>query len=323
MSGSPTGRLLVAALFAALLAAIILPQPSRANGLSVPPEATVGLESLYAGDQDAAIEEFQKIQLQQPDHPLGYMLEAEARWWKIYCSSAEFKWGMTDAWHRDKLKEDQPYLDLARKTNALAEAQLKESETAEMRFYAGMGHALASRLHSLRGENRPEARDAVRARDQLIRALALDPSLADADLGLGLYNYYVDTLSGLAKILRFFMGIPGGSKKDGVKQLERVMTVGVLSRAEARFYLAKNLRNYDRDYERALAVIEPLVQQYPSNPIFQLLRGDLYAKLDRKEQAAECFRAAAALPLRDPQCAQRIQDLVRASLAALGPSSTP
>ena len=312
----PQARFLFAALFAIFLGGATLPQPLRANGLTVPPEATAGLDLLYAGDPEAAIAEFQKIRQNQPEHPLGYMLEAEARWWKIYCSSAEFKWGMTDAWHRGKLKDDQPYFDLARKTTMSAEAQLKKEETAEMRFYAGMGHALAARLHSLRGENRASARAGVRAREELLRALALDPELADADLGLGLYDYYVDTLSTIARILRFFMGIPGGSKRDGVKQLERAMTEGVLSRVEARFYLAKNLRNYDRDYERALSVLEPLVAQYPSNPMFQLLRGDLYAKLNRKGQAAECFRAAAASSVPDPQCTGHIHELAESSLAA-------
>ena len=309
--------------FLAVFGAMVLAASAQAGTLSVPPAATAGLEALYAGDQDAAIEIFQKIQREQPEHPLGYILEVEARWWTIYCSSAEFKYGMTDAWRRTKRAEDQPYFDLAQKANTLAEAQLRNAETAEMHFYAGMGQALIARLYSLRGENRAAARLGVPARAHFIRALALDPGLADADLGIGLYNYYVDTLSGLAKILRFFMGIPGGSKRDGVKQLEHAVASGALTQAEARFQLAKNLRNYDQDYHRALAVIEPLMEQYPSNPFFQLLQGDLYAKLSRKEEAALCFRVAAALPVRDPQCRQRIQELTRAALSALGPSFVP
>jgi predicted Zn-dependent protease len=147
--------------------------------------------------------------------------------------------------------------------------------------------------------------------------VALDPELADAEFGLGLYNYYVDTLSGIAKVLRFFMGIPGGSKQDGIRQLQHDIADGVLTPDPARFYLAINLHKYDQQYERALAVISPLVDKYPSNPVFQLARGDLYAKLGRKEQAAECYRAAAALPVRDAECAAHLQELARASLAAL------
>ena len=290
----------------------------------MPPEAAAGLEKLYAGDPGAAIEYFQTIQQSLPDHPLGYFLEAEALWWKIYCSSLEFKYGLTDAWRRPKLREDQRYFELALKAVTLAETQLRQGESAEMHFYAGMADGMFARLYALRVENRAAARYGVRAREHLLRARALDPELADADLGLGLYNYYVDTLSAVARILRFFMGIPGGSKKDGLKQLERAMTQGTLSHVEARFYVAKNLRNYDLDYERALAVVAPLTEQYPANPVFALLRGDVYAKLGRKEEAAEWFRNAAALPLRDADCQRRIHELARAALAALGPAfSTP
>jgi tetratricopeptide (TPR) repeat protein len=288
--------------------------------LNLPPEASAGIEKLYAGDADAAISEFRAIQQSHPDHPAGFLLEAEALWWKMYCSSAEFKYGMTDAWRRPKLREDQPYFALAQKVVKLAEAQLRTNESAEMHFYSGMGEALSARLYGLRGENRIAARSGVRAREHLLRARTLDPDLADADFGLGLYNYFVDTLSGVARILRFFMGIPGGSKKDGVKQLERAMNNGTLARAEARFYLAKNLRNYDQNYEGALAVITPLTEQYPANPLFALLRGDLYAKLARKESAAEWFRKAAAMPLHDAECQKRVRELARSALAALGPS---
>jgi len=90
-----------------------------------------------------------------------------------------------------------------------------------MQFYAGMAEASAARLYGLRAENRNTARSGVRAREHFLRAKALDPGLADVDLGLGLYNYYVDTLSSLARILRFFMGIPGGSKQEGIRCLNR------------------------------------------------------------------------------------------------------
>ena len=66
--------------------------------------------------------------------------------------------------------------------------------------------------------------------------------MVDADLGLGLYNYYVDTLSSMAKVLRFFMGIPGGDKRVGLRQLETAAEKAELTHTEARFNMAKNLR---------------------------------------------------------------------------------
>jgi len=291
---------------------------ARASQLSLPPEAPAILDKIYSFDLEGAQEAAKQLQKERPDHPLGYLLESDALWWRIWCTAAEFKYGISDARRRSKLPADQHYLELATTASSLASAQLRQKESAEMQFYAGMADAATARLYSLRGENRNTARFGVRARDHLLRAKALDSTLADADFGLGLYNYYVDTLSAMARILRFFMGIPGGSKQEGVRLLEHAISDGVLTPNVARFYLAMNLHRYDQQYGRALATIGPLVEKYPSNPLFQLARGDLYAKLGRKQQALQCYRAAASLQVRDSVCQARIQLLVRNSVTALG-----
>ncbi|HET9995115.1 MAG TPA: hypothetical protein VFQ18_06895 [Candidatus Acidoferrum sp.] len=303
----------------AWLLALALPAvPTNASSLPLPPDTSALLDKIYSFDLDGAVEGARRLEEAQPDHPLGYLLEAEAVWWKIWCLSAEFKYGMTDARHRAKLDADQRYLQLIAKISSLADAQIKRHETAEIQFYAGMADAAAARFYALRGENRNAARAGVRGREHLLRAKALDPDLADADMGLGLYNYYVDTLSAIARILRFFMGIPGGSKQEGIRLLEHAIASGDLTSNLARFYLALNLHRYDQQYEKALAVIGLLTEKYPTNPLFQLARGDLFAKLGRKEQALACYRAAAGLTIQDAECRKRVHDLALKSMAALG-----
>jgi tetratricopeptide (TPR) repeat protein len=310
------------ACMAFLLLSASSPMSAGAAKLTLPPETPAVLEKIYAFDIEAAVEAAKRMELEHPEHPLGYLLEAEALWWKIWCTSTEFKYGMSDARHRPKFEADQRYFQLAAKASSLAEAQIKQHETAEMQFYAGMADATAARLYGLRGENRNTARSGVRGREHLLRAKTLDPSLADADMGLGLYNYYVDTLSAMARVLRFLMGIPGGSKQDGVRQLEHAVAEGALTTELARFYLAMNLHRYDQQYEKALAIIGPLAEKYPANPIFQLARGDLYAKLGRKEKAHLCYRAAAALKIQDAECQTHVRDLARVSIEALGGIAT-
>jgi predicted Zn-dependent protease len=92
----------------------------------------------------------------------------------------------------------------------------------------------------------------------------------------------------------------------------------VLTSNIARFYLVLNLHRYDQQYEKALDVLGPLVEKFPANPLFQLARGDLYAKLGRKQQALACYRAASLSPVQNAECHARIQELVRASIVALG-----
>ncbi|HTB93663.1 MAG TPA: tetratricopeptide repeat protein [Candidatus Sulfotelmatobacter sp.] len=298
----------------------LLPAPGRsaAGNLSLPPGTDTILEHIYSGRSDLAIPEAQALEREQPEHPLGYLLEAEARWWQIWCLSAEYKYGMSLPWHRGKAAGDQAYLDVVAKAEALAEAALAKHESAEMHLYAGMAGGLASRMYGLRAENRAGARAGVRAREHFMRALALDPTLADADMGLGLYNYYVDTLSAIARVLRFFMGIPGGSKEEGIRQLQLAIDHGQLTPALARYYLAVNLHLFDQKYEQALQVATPLVEKYPENPIFRLVRGDLYGKLGRKELAIADYRAAAAVRMTDAACQKKIEKLVKESLAAQG-----
>jgi len=292
--------------------------PARASSLTLPPETPAILDKIYSFDLPGAVEAAQHMEQERPNHPLGYLLETEALWWRIWCASADFKYGMSDARRRPKLESDRRYFELAAKALSLAEARNKQGENAEMQFYAGMAEAALARLYALRGENRNTARSGVRGREHFLRAKTLDADLVDADLGLGLYNYYVDTLSSLARIMRFFMGIPGGSKQDGVRLLEHAMAQGVLTSNIARFYLALNLHRYDQQYEKALSILGPLAEKYPANPLFQLARGDLYAKLGRKQQALACYRAASALPVQDAECQNHIHELARVSIAALG-----
>jgi hypothetical protein len=293
---------------------------AQTEKLTITPAVQATLEKIYSGDITGAIEDSVHIERDAPDHPIGYLLEGEAIWWRIWCTTAEFKYGMTNTHHRAKSAVDRHYFDLAAKASSLAQAQIQQHETAEMQFYAGMGEALSARLYGLRGEGRNTARTGVRAREHLLRALALDADFADADFGLGLYNYYVDTLSAALRVLRFFMGVPGGSKEDGIRRLRHAIDEGVLTPPEARFYLAINLHAYDHQYETALKVVTPLVEKYPSNPIFQLARGDLFAKLGRKDEALECYRAAAAAQMSDPECGKHIQELARAALRAVDAS---
>jgi len=302
----------------AVCAFLLAPWRGAAGELTLPPGTDAILEHIYSGRSDLAIPEAQALKREQPEHPLGYLLEAEARWWQIWCLSADYKYGMSLPRHRGKAPGDQLYLDVVAKAEALAETGLAKHESAEMHLYAGMAGGLAARMYGLRAENRVAARAGVRAREHFLRALALDPSLADADMGLGLYNYYVDTLSTIARVLRFFMGIPGGSKEEGIRQLQVAMDHGQLTPALARYYLAINLHLFDQKYEQALQVVAPLVEKYPENPIFRLVRGDLYGKLGRKALAIADYRAAAEVQITDAGCQKRIEQLVKESLAAQG-----
>jgi hypothetical protein len=309
------------ALFCLAIAAgaCLVPFEARGAGLDIPPDAKQAIDLMYLGRPAEAIALAQKLEAARPDHPLGYLIESDVRWWSIYCKWSERKYNTIDAWShvRPPDADDNTELELADKVVRLSEAGIAKSDTAEMELYAGLGYASRARLLGLRYEKIPVARAGVEARRHLLRCLELDPNMSDAYLGLGLYNYYVDTLSSMAKILRYFMGIPGGDKRVGLHQLEIASTKGELTQVEARFNLAKSLRNYDFDYPRAQQAAAPLVTQYPKNCIFLLLSGDIEQKLGHANEAASRFRLAAA-PWGEGACAERAHQLAGEALASLG-----
>ena len=313
-------RVWVALTVAALVS--FSPRQARASGLDIPADAREAIDLMYAGKPDEAIALAHQLETARPDHPLGYLIEADILWWNIYCKWSEIKYNTIDAWShsRPAQADDQADLALADKVATLAEAAIAKSDSAEMELYAGLGYASRARLLALRYQKMPVARAGVEARKHLLRCLELDPNVADAYLGLGLYNYYVDTLSAMAKVLRFFMGIPGGDKRVGLRQLEIASTKGQLTQVEARFNMAKSLRNYDFDFARAEQAAAPLLVEHPGNCIFLLLAGDIERKLGHTEQAAAKFRAAAAAPWGDATCAERAHRLANEAISSLDSS---
>ena len=306
----------------ALLALIPWPQSARASSLNLSDAGRHGLELLYAGDPNYAIAQFRQVQAEDPAGPLGYLLEAEARWWQIYCEACEIKWNTIDAWERPRIATDSYYLALVEKATSIAESRIAQADSPEMQLYAGMGWSFRARLLGLHNDRRGTARAGVNARAHFLRCLELDPEMADAYAGLGLYNYYVDTLSPIARVLRFLMGIPGGSKEEGIRQLEIAVEKGDLTRVGARFYLAKNLRTYDREYARSLEVFSPLIDEFPRNAVFLLIFGDIQAKLGRRELAAESFRQAQQFSSGDSPCERHLRALARQSTATFAEVSS-
>ena len=303
--------------FTGFFLAALLASPVRAGNMSLPPEAIQAMDKIYAGDPDAAITIAHALEHAQPDHPLGYLLEGQARWWKMYCAACEIKYGMVEAWERIKEPEDDAYLEVAGKVIETAQLRLAKSETAEMHVYAGIGWNLKARIYLLRRENRKVARASAASRAEMLRALELDPQMADATIILGLYNYYVDALSPFVKLLRILNGIPGGDKATGVKQMETGMSQGVLLAVDVRFVLARVLRQYEQKYEQALSDAEPLVARYPRNHLFLLLVGNLNAELGRNVKASEYFHFALQSRVPDSACASRIHDIANSFLASL------
>jgi tetratricopeptide (TPR) repeat protein len=270
-----------------------LAEPGQWSDEDARRHAVPGLDQMMNGDLNAAIEVFRQIQRNDPQSPLGYVLEADATWWKIYYDSANLiDPDVFDVANMQATPYDSHFNDLVDTSIRKAEARIKAQEdVARSYLYEGFAYALRARFEGLHDRDLPTARAGKKMRALLLRALALDPNLTDAYLGLGIYNYFVDTLSTIVKILSIFIGLPGGNRTEGLRQLQLCADHGELARAEARFYLAKDYsRASEKQYGKSLHLFRELQQEYPRNPLWPMLIGSLNFRLGRPQQGEAIYR---------------------------------
>jgi hypothetical protein len=185
-------------------------------------------------------------------------------WWRIQIDP--------DNRGRDRLLNDR-----AQASVAAAEAWTKRApRNAEAWFYLAGSYAPLVQWQVLRGERVGAARNGNRVREALEHALTLDPSLADAQFGIGIYEYYADVASATAKVFRWLLLLPGGNRVKGLRAIEETSRNGELMRDEATFQLYQIDIWYEHKPFDAIALLRSLDERYPTNPLFLQRIADIY-----------------------------------------------
>lgn len=256
-----------------------------------------GMNLLMNGDPDAAIQRFHDVRRKDPDSPLGYLFEADAYWWKIYLTTGNLiDPDVFDVVSKNTSPYDSTFESFAWTAVQKSEVRLQaKQDVARNLLYQGMTYGLWARYYGLRDNDLATARAGKRMRALLLQALKLDPSLTDAYLGLGIYNYFVDTLPTIVKMLRFLIGLPGGNREVGLQQMETVARQGDLARGEAQFYLAKDYsRRSEQQYAKSLELFEELSREYPENLLWKLVTGSLQIRLGHAQEGENSYRQVLA-----------------------------
>lgn len=147
----------------------------------------------------------------------------------------------------------------------------RETERAEAWFYLGGAYGARAQWRVLRRERLGAARDGKRIKEALERALALDSRLQEAYFGIGLYHYYADVAPAAAKMLRWLLLLPGGDKAEGMREMMRAREHAELLGDEADYQLHIIYLWYEKDPQRALALLTGLRDRHPRNPLFPQL----------------------------------------------------
>ncbi len=129
---------------------------------------------------------------------------------------------------------------------------------------------------------------AIKAKDDAVHVLKIDPNYVDAKLIDGVYQYVVGALPFPFKLLIGFAGITG-SKSTGLALLEDDGNRGVITSVEARTVTALFLRREAR-YQDAIQVVHGLETQYPHDYLFRLEEANLRKDAGEGMRAVDAYR---------------------------------
>ena len=285
--------------FLCLLLGLTAQPAQNVSGLTGAQDQTAhrGLSLLMNGDPDAAIAVFKQLEKEAPDSPVGFLLDADATWWKIYYLSANLiDPDVFDVVYMQSTPFDPHFEELVQETIRKAQAMVANHQDLPHAYLnEGMAYALEARFQGLHDRDLPTARAGKKMRTLLMKAVRMNPNLTDAYLGLGIYNYFVDTLPTIIKMLRFLIALPGGDRVLGLQQLRTAATKGDFTRPEAQFYLAKDYtRRNEMQLAKALALFEQLGKEYPKNQLWVLLQGSVQIRLGHNQEGETLYRKALA-----------------------------
>lgn len=242
------------------LLAFALAAPAAAAPPELERELAGVVDLFYDMDFDKARAAADALAKRHPSHPAGVFYRSVStyqRW------TAE---GMrsTDTFRSFELD--------SQAAEALADA-LMTVNPAEAHYYLGASLGFRARADMAQRKYFRALPDGAAAVKHLKKALALDPALSDARLGMGMYHYFAARMPAGAKPLAYLLIGEGSDRKLGLSELWSVAETTGIARMEARSVLAVILSKDDEaDWAGADKLLAELAARYPHNPIYRLRR---------------------------------------------------
>src|SRR5690349_17132506 len=131
-------------------------------------------------------------------------------------------------------------------------------------------------------------RNAVGARHDHERVLALSPDYVDAKLIVGSHNYVMGSLPWGVKVAVSLVGL-SGSKEKGIQYLYDAAHAPGETSIDSKIALLVFLRREHR-FDEALALVRELQPRYPKNYLLLLEEGNLERSRGHAQQAADIYR---------------------------------
>jgi len=196
-----------------------------------------------------------KLQMdQQPENPKYYMIKAHYHFYSRY---------FTPGLARDSIL--QLIVDASQKTIALAENM---EESTEQQFYLGSAYGFLSRAYVMQQEYWEGYWAARDCRNYLEDVLDEDPTFADANIGLGVIEYFTGLrYTGFYNFLVWFVGMSGDTEK-GLEYITNTYENGELLKNEAGLILGTLYVGNENNQPLAMDYLEQSIKKFPNNNFF-------------------------------------------------------
>jgi hypothetical protein len=226
-----------------------------------------GQELIYGGRFDSARVHFVALARGRPRDAAPLALAATALIWSGAArNDDDFQADTIDLLLTDAITLAKAALDSANDDSARVSAL----------FWLGTAYGSRARQADLHGRVWHAMGDAKGMRGALRRAVAIDSSCVDCQLGLGAIDYGLARENALARLVAKIVGLGGSNAERGLGLILRCTESCLFMRTEARWlYANAMLREAERDptaKERGERLIAELAQQFPDNPVFQRAR---------------------------------------------------
>ena len=219
-----------------------------AGSPDLPPELQPALELFNNGE---LIEAYNALNDLDPDHERSkefLFLKAMTKWKMMWLSN----------YNAADKKEVLKLLD------EVDDICLPDMENdASMQFYHAAATGLRAQIAATGGDWWKTAKLGKQMKNDAQEILKKDPEFYPANYLLGSYNYFADALPGYLKFLRVFVFLPGGDRKDGLKQLRLAYEKGGITQSEAAKTLAIIYTYYEREFKAGKKMCDELLERYP------------------------------------------------------------
>ena len=264
-----------------------------------------GWDHFYNLEYDAAVECFREAIETAPDNPLYHNYLAQAvlyqELYRLGALESELLTGNDHFTRHEKLRPDPAvtagFLGAIDRAIELAGARLQTHPRDQDALYAlGAAYGLRTNYRFLVQKSwRAAAGDGSAARKYHNQVVELNPRHYDALLTQGAYDYIIGSLPWHVRLFSYLVG-KSGDKQRGIRTVELVAQKGDRNRVDAQVLLAIVYRR-EKQPEKAVRALEPLIRAYPRNYLFRLEKGHMLSDLGRKEESLATLREVEQLAL--------------------------